>query len=648
LSVSSKVIAPCQAGCPVRTDAGRYARLVAEGRYDEAYEVICRANPFPSVCAHICQRPCEKQCRRGPLDAPVGIRSLKRFVVQHARRPAPGPCAPEPAASGRVAVVGAGPAGLTAAYDLRLRGHRASVFERLDRPGGMLNVIPRYRLPQEALDADVAAILATGIELTCGWEAGENTPVAELLERGFDAVVVATGLSRSRGIAVPGFGAQRFTAAIPWMADVWLGKKVDVGRRVAVIGGGNVAADVARTARRLGAEQVALICLESREEVPAEPQEIALAEGEGIRLLPRQALKRVLNRDGQIAAIELMSVVSVFDEAGRFRPTYDPSRIRTLSVDMVILSIGQAPDRSWARGTAVRADERGRIVVDRETHLTSHPRVFLAGEALRGPGSAIQAVADGHRVAEIVARFLELGEVARPAAAEVAPLDPFPEDVLERLRRLATVAAEAEPFAASEPSLDEAAARREGGRCLACLAGAVIDETKCASCLTCFRVCPLDAVEIGEAMRANPARCQACGVCASVCPAGAISLACWDRAAGEWATLPAPASRETGGTVAVVCRHDGGSPAGADEIVAVPCLARLRPVDVLGLFRQGYRTVALHPCAEEQCKYGAAWKNIESVAGCASALVRGAWPEARVEVCLPAGEGGPVGSAQET
>ncbi|MBM4030813.1 MAG: FAD-binding protein, partial [Planctomycetes bacterium] len=320
----------------MRTDSGRYARLVAERRYDDAFAVITRTNPFPSVCAHICQRPCEKKCRRGQLDAPVGIRALKHFVVEHVgHRPEARATAqaaqggtggggtgvpPVTEAKRRVAVIGAGPAGLTAALDLRRRGCRTCVFERLGRPGGMLNVIPRYRLPQEALDADVQAILAEGVELTCNWEAGRDGAPTDLLDRGFDAVVVASGLSRSRGIALPGFGAQRFTAAIPWMADVWLGNSVDVGRRVAVIGGGNVAADVARTARRLGADYVAMICLESRKEMPAEPEEIRLAEAEGIQIITRQAPKRVLNREGQIAAIELMAVTSVFDEAGRFRP----------------------------------------------------------------------------------------------------------------------------------------------------------------------------------------------------------------------------------------------------------------------------------------------------------------------------------------
>ncbi len=639
--MTTKVLPPCQSACPVRTDAGRYARLVAAGRYEDACECICASNPFPSVCAHICQRPCEKACRRGQLDAPVALRALKRFVVQ--RVGARGRAAPaeELPVKARVAVIGAGPAGLTAALDLRLGGHPVSVYERLDRPGGMLNVIPRYRLPQAALDADVRAILDLGIEVTYQCEMGRDVTVRELLERGFEAVIVATGLSRSRGIAVPGFGGQRFTAAIPWMADVRLGGKADVGRRVAVIGGGNVAVDVARTARRLGAEYVAMICLESREEMPAEPEEIRLAEGEGIQILPRQALKRVLNRDGEIVALELMSVVSVFDEAGRFRPTYDPSRIRTLGADAVILSVGQGPDRSWARGTSIRTDQRGRIVADRDTQLTSHPRVFLAGESLRGPGSAIEAVADGHRVAEIAARFLATGAVAGPDPDPAVPLDPFPADVLEKLHRMGTVAAEPEPFAPSEPMLDEASARREASRCLGCLSGAIIDESKCASCLTCFRVCPLAAVEIGEAMFANPARCQACGVCASVCPANAISLSYWGSAD---LTPSASAGPDAAGpTVALLCLHRQDTAVPADHVLGVPCLARLKPIDLLRLFRQGYRCVLLAPCEEEECKYGPAWPNIQAVASYVRGILERACPDGRIELCLPraAAEVGP-------
>jgi len=642
--VTARILPPCQAACPVHTDAGGYARLIAEGRYAEAYEVICSTNPFPSVCAHICQRPCEKSCRRAQVDAAVAIRALKRFVVERVGGCAPPQQVAPEADKARVAVVGAGPAGLTAAQDLRLAGHRVTVFERLERAGGMLNVIPRYRLPQEALDADIQAILGTGVAIRYGAEVGRQMPVTDLLERGFEALIVTTGLSRSRGIAVPGFGAQRFVAAIPWMADVWMGGKVDLGRRVAVIGGGNVAVDVARTARRLGAEDVSMVFLESWEECPAEAHEIELARGEGIRMLPRQALKRVFNRDGEIVAIELMAVVSVFDEAGRFRPTYDPSRIRTLGADMVILSIGQAPDRSWARGAAIRTDERGRIVASRDTHATSHPRVFLAGESLRGPGSAIEAIADGHRVAEVVARFLGTGQAVAPALDDVEPLAPFPPDVVERLRTLTPAATEAQPFDEAEPSLAEREAVAEADRCLGCLAGAVIDETKCATCLTCLRVCPLDAIEIREDIVANPARCQACGVCASHCPAGAIELSYGGLApAGEarWAAAQAGAAEPA----IVRCRHRTNGQAAEGRVLTLPCLARLKPIELLRLFRDGARHVELHACAEEDCKYGGAWQSIEAVAGYVRNVLRTVLPEATLTVRLPDEQATPAEAA---
>ena len=637
-----QVLPPCRAACPVHTDGGGYARLVAEGRYEEAYEVICRANPFPAVCAHICQRPCEKSCRRAQIDAPVAIRALKHFVVSNVEPRKAGP-APQ-TADERIAVVGAGPAGLTAACDLRQNGYRVTVFERLDRAGGMLNVIPRYRLPQEALDSDIENILATGIEITCGCEVGGEMTAGALLDKGFDAVVVASGLSRSRGIAVPGFGAQRFNAAVPWMADVWLGNKVDVGRRVAVIGGGNVAVDVARTARRLGAGYVAMICLESRDQMPAEPVEIELAEAEGIEMIPSQALKRVFNRDGKIAAVELMAVVSVFDADGRFGPTYDPSRIRTLSADMVVLSIGQAPDRSWASGTPLATDQRGRIIVDRDTHVTSHPRIFLAGESLRGPGAAIEAVADGHEVAEIVQCFLATGQTDRPPSDPARPLDPYPEDVTGKLRRMLSVATEAEPFAEAEPLLDEADAQHEGGRCLGCLAGAEIDEDKCAACLTCFRVCPLDAIRIDQTMVADPVRCQACGLCAAVCPAGAIDLSYW-QGADLAARVPAPPADAT---VALVCEYRQDGRVDAPAVVRVPCLARLKPVDVLRLVRRGYQTLRLYPCREDECKYGTAWGNCRSVTDFVGGILAQVRPEARVELCLPDCPAAATAASQET
>jgi ferredoxin len=229
----------------------------------------------------------------------------------------------------------------------------------------------------------------------------------------------------------------------------------------------------------------------------------------------------------------------------------------------------------------------------------------------------------------------------------VEPLDAFPADVVGRLRQMHRVAAEPEPFAEAEPILQEDDARREGGRCLGCLVGAVVDETKCAVCLTCLRACPLDALEIGDAAVANAVRCQACGVCASVCPANAISLSYWafeDLSVEDLGQLR-PARQ--GATVALACEYAGDQHAAPAEALRVPCLARLKAIQLLRLVRRGYRRILLHPCAKEDCKYGSAWENIESVAGYVQGLLQQCCPEARVEVCLPEAaeqtRGGPAG-----
>lgn len=632
--------APCRAACPVATDAGGYARLIAEGRLDEAYAVITQSNPFPAVCAHICVRFCEKQCRRSPVDGAVGLRALKRFVVQNTTRPVPPPPPPLGTAARHVAIIGAGPAGLTAAQQLRAGGHRVTLFERLARPGGMLNVIPRYRLPEDALAQDIEAILSTdGIDLQCSTPIGQARSADDLLANGFDSVLVTTGLARSRGMAVPGFGAARFTAAIPWMTDVWLGQKVDMGKRVVVIGGGNVAVDVARTAVRLGADAVTIVCLEPREAMPADPYEATLAEGEGVEILSGLALKRVLNRGEAIAAVELMAVTSLLDVSGRFRPSYDQSRILTRQADMVILSIGQTPDRSWSRDLDLQTDRRGRIVADSDTHQTSRSELFLAGEALRGPACAIEAVADGRHAAAALLAWLSTGTARGPSAAKLHALPAFPSDVKARLHPMPPLEAEAEPHDEAEPALSAADALGEAFRCLGCLNGAVIDADRCASCLTCFRICPLEAIAFDREVRADPARCQACGICASACPAQAIHL---EQGAVR---PPAPPDGPAPGTVIIRCHH-APEPASetAPATLALPCLARLKVVDLLRLATAGFGTITLQPCAAEDCKYGPAWQNIQTVVDSATAILRTARPEVEVVLHIPAalGPGGRV------
>lgn len=640
---------PCQAACPVRTDTREYVNLIAWGRFEEALQVIRKVNPFPSVCGRICQHPCEAKCRRGTLDAAIALKELKRFATEIETAPQPVPERP-PVTRGTVAVVGAGPAGLTAAQDLRGMGYGVTVIERLGRPGGMLNLIPKYRLPDRVLSKDLEAIIARGIDLRCNCEIGRDVQLSDLQAEGYQAVIVCAGLSRSRGLALPGFGAERFVAAVPLMMDVWAGNPVSVGRKALVIGGGNVAADVARTLRRLGAEQVTMACVESRAELPASEEEIAAALEEGIHLMPSWAPKRVLKRDGRVAGLELMCVTRVFDDKGRFSPQYDPAHVKAVAADMVVLTIGQAGDTSWTVGSAVKLDRRGRILADRELHTTSEPRVFLAGEVLNGPGSAIQAIADGRRAAAIVDEFLRTGLLKTPPPEDRAVVGEFPKAACDKLHRLDRMPMRQVPgpervggFQEHDLGYDQAAALREAARCLNCGAGPAIDEVKCASCLACFRLCPLDGVKIQKKMVAAPEACQACGLCAAECPQGAITIGHWT---GEQfreqidRNLDAEPARAR--AAVVLCAHAEMSRSELDALalraphaaavhLRVPCVTHLAARDLLRLIANGIEEIRVVLCSPAACKHPSGQQRARQVLTAAVQRARAVRPAATIE-----------------
>ena len=648
---------PCQAACPVHTDTRKYAQLIAWGRFEEALEVVRKVNPLPSVCGRICQHPCEEKCRRGGLDAAVALKELKRFVSETVAASSPAvpqaeTRAPDLAAAtqGKVAVIGAGPAGLTAAQDLRGMGYAVTVFERLPQAGGMLNLIPNYRLPERVLKKDIEAILAHGIELRCNCEIGRDMQLADLSAEGYRAVIVCAGLSRSRGLALPGFGAERFVAAIPLMMDVWAGKEVQVGQRALVIGGGNVAVDVARTLRRLGAEEVAMACVESSAEIPATEEEIAAASEEGIRVMPSWGPKRVLKRDGRVAGLEMMRVTSVFDANGRFNPQYDFTHLKVVTADMIVLTIGQAGDTSWTRGSGAALDRRGRVVADRNLHTTSERGVFLAGEVLHGPGNAVEAIADGHRVAAIVDQFVRTGQVkALPSATQPVVAD-FPESVRENLCRLdrvpmpqTPVATRLKGFDEHDLGYDEAAALREAARCLNCGAGPVIDEDKCAFCLTCFRLCPLNGIGIGKKMTTSPESCQACGLCAAECPQAAIVLDHWpNEQLRDQIVQAIEEARPAEVSAAVVrCVHTAGTrkelaPAvelgdGATIHLNIPCLTHLTPLDIMLLVGNGIERIRIAICGPETCKHASSQRRARQVLSAAAQRAREIRPSVQIE-----------------
>lgn len=604
----------CQRACPVRTDARGYVRAIAEGRYEEAYLIARGPNPFASICGRICGAPCEAACRRGRIpradstgrflgyDRPVAIRALKRFacerwgvearppgeVLEAVRRFVPATCADaeemaallRSAASGRflpasgepVAIVGAGPAGLAAAHDLALLGFRPVVYEVEAVPAGMLALgVPEYRLPREVIRREVAVIEALGVAVRCGVEVGRDVTL-EQLRRTHAAVVLAVGAKRSRFLGLPGERGPRVFGGVDLLRAVALGKPVDLGESVVVIGGGNVAYDVARTvvrqaaydaartaARFPGTRQVRLVSLETLEEMPADTVEIREGDEEGIeRLNGWGPVEIVRDGEGRPSGVLFRRCLRVYDENRRFSPVFDDAERRFVACDTVLLAVGQAPDLSLLAhgGEDIEQAAPGWPRVDPATLATTAPGVFVAGDLAHGTRLLIDAVASGKAAARSVYRHVT-GRSLAPEALELRlPIPLYArERGYEALRRVEprTLAPEERlrnPAASVELVYDEPEARREASRCLDCGVTPVFDGVRCVLCGGCADVCPtaclklvpLQAIEpsgpildlVGRlhpegdgevsAILKDEDRCIRCGLCARRCPTDAIAM----------------------------------------------------------------------------------------------------------------------------
>ncbi len=619
---------PCSPACPVHTDTRGYTQCIARGDYEGALDLLLQTNPFPSVCGRICHHPCEGECRRKEIDEPVSLRMLKRFVVENTREYRQKRRQEiEPSRKEKIAVIGSGPAGMTAAGDLVLEGYRVTVFEQESTLGGMLaHAVPRYRLPLEALQEDLDDILALGVEVKASCKVGVDISFQELREN-HDAVVLAIGLSQSNLLPVPGADSEGVLPGIAFLWDVANDHSPALGERVLVVGGGNVAVDVARTARRLGVNLVTMACLESREEMPAWPWEIQEAKDEGISILNSWGPKAILTRDGKTVGMELQKCLRVFDDNGRFNPQLDPEQILTLDVNQVIVTIGQKSDLScFAPGDV--ATERGRLVCDASRLSTSERGVFACGEILRGPGSAIQAVADGHRVAGAVHHFLQTGETIPQPVEAPQSIGPLPHATANRVRKLerrdvalVSPSERIKDFAPIEPSLSEEQALAEAGRCLACAMGAHLESPgACAGCLTCVRVCPFGVATVDRTAVMPAEQCQTCGLCAAECPAAAIALARFATGRMKEAIENILQSTDTAKisrplVIAYCCLHETTSrkylgPQSKEEIEAtgvlrimVPCVGRIAGIDLVSPFELGADRVAVIACKEDSCVY---------------------------------------------
>lgn len=539
---------PCMMACPAGTNAGRYVALIAEGRFEEAYRYARDPNPMASICGRVCAHPCETACRRGAIDKPISIRALKRFLTERygpeSRHPLNIRREPASNLPYRVAVVGSGPVGLSAAHDLAMMGYQVTIFEAAPAAGGMLRLgIPEYRLPRSVVDAQIREILDIGhVTLKLNSAAGRDFTISGLRAEGFDAVVIAVGAHRSRDLSIPGVDLDGVHKGIDFLLNANLGYRFTIGKKVVVIGGGNVAMDVARSAARevvkqhgtegagevpsdtniaavaahemvdislsalrLGAREVNIVCLEKRNEMPAALEEIEEAETEGIILRDGRGPKQAVGRNGKVTGLETLKTKWVFDSSGKFNPAFYENSESVLDCDTIIMAIGQAPKLDFLRPEdGVQVSPRGLIVADRSSLMTSATGVFAGGDCVFGPRLIIDSVGDGRRIAAGINEYLTGRKRAEPEIeVEVLDRHRMYADYMNWNRQLVPMLPLDRRTGVTEVEVgfDAESARREARRCLRCWVNTVFegdepDGSQCVLCGGCVDICPEDCLKL--------------------------------------------------------------------------------------------------------------------------------------------------------
>ena len=502
--------APCKTACPAHIAVQGYLKLAAQGKYREALQLIKRENPFPAVCGRICNRRCEDACTRGTVDQAVAIDEVKRFIAQQ-DLDAETRFVPEkviPKVDGefaeKIAVIGAGPAGMSCAYYLAEKGYRPTVFEKKARPGGMLmNAIPSFRLEKDVVEAEIDVLRQLGVEFRCGVEVGKDVTIAQLRQEGYKGFYVAVGLQSGGRLPVPGGDAENVISGVDFMRDVNLRDKKSLSGRVVVIGGGNIAADVARTAVRCGAEKVSLYCLEGYDEMPMGEEDRSECERDGVAVYAGWGPREVSVEGGKAAGVSFVKCLKVRDENGRFAPVYDENTVQVAPCTTVLFCIGQKAEwRELLSGTAVEFDPNGTAKADPVTYQTAEADIFVGGDAFTGQKFAIDAIAAGKQGAVSLHRFVQgatltIGRDRRQfieldkksALIAVDSYDNTPRQRVgynEALRN--TFRDERVAFTAQQ-------VRAETARCLGCGAS-IVDPNKCIGCGVCTTKCAFDAIHL--------------------------------------------------------------------------------------------------------------------------------------------------------
>jgi len=517
--------APCTATCPAHLNVQGYVNMAALGNFDEALKLIKKENPFPAVCGRVCHHPCEEACSRGEKDSPVAINAIKRLIADLDLDPETRYVPQVKAAKDQhVAVVGAGPAGLTCAYNLAREGYGVTVFEQLPVAGGMMAVgIPAYRLPNDILDAEIQVIKDMGVNIRTNVALGDDITIDSLKADGYDALFIASGLQLTGRLNVLGENLPGVYSSLDILKDAALGNPVELGKRTIVIGGSNAAVDAALTAKRLGADQVSLVCLEQREEMPAWEHEINDALEEGIEILNGLGPMRFMEENGRLAGVEFQRCTGVFDDEGKFAPTYDDCQLTSMDADAAIVSIALVGEREFAEDGGIALTSVGRLWADPMTLQTRLDWVFAGGDSVHGSTSVIEAIASGKQAAVSIDRYL-CGMDMKPfeekdwTMAEKVFREQYDKSGCVEIPRLDPAEREGN-FNELEQTLTQEMAMAEAKRCLNC---------GCA----CMQSCPFGVIQFdGKAGVSH--KCNFCydlitsgkkPVCAEVCLTDALTV----------------------------------------------------------------------------------------------------------------------------